>query len=445
MNQIKESLYNHFLPVSSDKVVGYNFLYRTMLLLDVEEFKEVEAIRQQLRLHWQPALEADLCKALIKHRFLISSSFDELEYFKFGYFKSLYNSSVLVTMVLPTLNCNFDCPYCFEYKKNISMSDETVAAYLRWVAAKLHDKKHFHITWFGGEPLLALKQMRHITHEAMELCKAANCGYSASLTTNGYFLTEKVIPQLDEMKIANVHVTLDGPPEVHNLYRKTKDGRGTFSRIIDNISTWCRLSKSHLPLTIRINVTDENIGVVPNMFHYFDEESKKRTRVYFRYVWSNEASEHKVFSTRANRDDSFEGLANLYEAATKAGLNVENTIDEINFNYCEVDLANHFAIDPLGYIYLCGHTFQPDEAIGHINHDFSDEQLSNYCKWINVNPFDDEECRHCRLLPVCKGGCRKGRFNGQRPCIEERNAVDLYVGNLYQKWIQSNRCVNVDN
>jgi uncharacterized protein len=434
----KESAYNYFLKLSPDKVVGYNFLYRTLLLFNAEEYACIEGYREQLGRVDRFTSSDELFQSLQKFKFFLSQGFNELEYFKFCYYQSLFNNTTLVTMLLPTLACNFDCPYCFEYKQNVFMDDETVQAYLRWVEAKLRDKKHFHITWFGGEPLLSFGLMRRITKDVLKMCEAASCGYSASLTSNGYLLTDSVIRQLSDLRINNVQVTFDGPRQTHDCYRKTKDGRPTFDRIVANVERYCELSTSHLPLGIRINVTDDNLPIIPEIFGCFSEQVKRRSRLYFRYVWSSEVANHRVFSSDANRPDAFDKLAGLYHKASQAGIHIDNHIDEISFNYCEVDFANHFTIDPRGYIYLCGHTFKEEEAIGHVSRDLTDEQLSHYCRWININPFNDTECLACQMLPLCKGGCRKSRYYGGRGCIEEKNSIDLYVSNLYDKWYRQN-------
>jgi uncharacterized protein len=94
----------------------------------------------------------------------------------------------------------------------------------------------------------------------------------------------------------------------------------------------------------------------------------------------------------------------------------------------------HYSIDPLGNLYLCSHSYSPQEAIGHVAQAMSPKSVSDYCKWMTTTPFDDEVCVDCRVLPLCRGSCRQARFNGKRRCIEERFATELYVQNLYQKY-----------
>lgn len=435
--RFKESNYNYFLPVSDQEIIGYNFFYRTMLSFDKKEFSEVEKIIKGLNGKKVVASHQSLFDNLVKHNFIIKENFSEIDVFKFSYNKSLYNN-VLVTILLPTLQCNFDCPYCFEYKKEVTLTRDLIEKYLSWVDRKLTGMSHFHITWFGGEPLLCFDMMKEITRRVLKICKRRSCGYSASITTNGYLLTPKVTRSLQRLRINNVHVTFDGSKPFHDRYRKLLDGSGSFERLVKNVESYCRLSKSHLPLGIRVNVTDENVNHMQDLFASFSDTVKRRSRIYFRWVWSNEASDYKVFASCDNKKNAFEILSELYTLANRNGFYIDNPVDEIGFNYCEVDFVNHFAIDPRGYVHLCGHTFKPEEAIGHIADEFSADSLSYYCRWININPFDDKKCLACKLLPVCKGGCRKRRFLGTNYCLEEKFAVDRYVINLYEKFKSAN-------
>lgn len=430
---LKASKYNCFSALGGSGVAAYNSLYRSLLILSAREHEEALDFFERLRSSQEVQAKTEIELALRDHRFVIDVAFDELEFLKFGYFRSLYGGTTLTTMVLPTLACNFDCPYCFERKSGATMSDQTADAYLAWVGGKLRQKKHFHITWFGGEPLLCLYRIKSLTSRAREMCSASNCGYSAAITTNGYLLQGETIDELHELSVDNVHVTLDGAADDHDRYRFTRGGAGTFSQIRSNIEEYCERTKSHLPLHIRVNVTDDNFNRIPSLFAEFSAKVQQRSSFYFRYVWSSRAAGYKKFATKSESPKAFETLSGLYRCASDAGFRIENPIDPISFNYCEVDYVDHFAIDPLGNIYLCGHLYCPEEAIGNVGEPISEAKIAEYCKWINTNPFSDPECLACVALPLCRGGCRKSRFLGKRSCIEEKDGLDSYIQVLAKK------------
>lgn len=63
-------------------------------------------------------------------------------------------------VIAPTLNCNYNCVYCFENKENrkLRMNFNTAEDILSFIIKQIESNKlikSIKITWFGGEPLLS--------------------------------------------------------------------------------------------------------------------------------------------------------------------------------------------------------------------------------------------------------------------------------------------------
>ena len=69
----------------------------------------------------------------------------------------VYSAHVDLT-ICPTLACNFDCSYCFEKKRSGKMTAEVQNQVVSFAETMLmaFRPESLGITWFGGEPLLAL-------------------------------------------------------------------------------------------------------------------------------------------------------------------------------------------------------------------------------------------------------------------------------------------------
>lgn len=81
---------------------------------------------------------------------------DYLRRIKMDYLLESFSNSKLILTLAPTSQCNFNCPYCFEENKPIcKMSEQTISNIVKFIA-KYENLKQLYLTWYGGEPLLAL-------------------------------------------------------------------------------------------------------------------------------------------------------------------------------------------------------------------------------------------------------------------------------------------------
>lgn len=423
----KTSNYNFFVKIDNNMVVGDNLMYRNLLLFDVDDLRI-------LTNGTVLSVEDDIVKQLIEYRFIIKSDFDELNYYKYQYLKFVYRDNVLNLVILPTLSCNMSCPYCYERKEDVCMNSEIEDYLVSWINENIEDKTILSIDWFGGEPMLRMGTIKRLSNRIISRCEQKHIFYEASITTNGFFLTENNIKVLDDLHIYNVQVTLDGDKDRHNQQKFLKTGEGTYDVLIKNIESYCKLSKSGRPIRIRINVSDANYEYITSLLDSLSDTIRTNSIIFFRWVYANEASKWISFSDKHRGLTPYKGISALLDIAAKKGFNIDNRCDNLQYNYCEADSSNYYTIDPRGYIYLCVHDYQPKNAIGHISTGLYPSALSKYYSFRNINHLNDLECLACKVLPICNGGCRKSRLIGKKQCIEEKSEMSLYVRNIYEKY-----------
>ena len=117
-----------------------------------------------------------------------------------------------------------------------------------------------------------------------DFCSEIGASYSASLTTNGFYLDEAFQASLDALKIKNVQVTFDGDQKEHDLLRKGTNGKGSFETIFSNVISFCN-SKSSARLSIRVNAGDANFSSIPGLLEKFPSSVREKTTVFFRWIW----------------------------------------------------------------------------------------------------------------------------------------------------------------
>ncbi|TFH93755.1 radical SAM protein, partial [Porphyromonas levii] len=116
-----------------------------------------------------------------------------------------------------------------------------------------------HLTWYGGEPLLAIKTIEKILVGFKDNAPEKEIIFNF-LVTNGYLVNQKVINVFQEFPLDRIQVTIDGEKERHNATRCLKsNGKGTFDKIVENIGLLLHsLEKTNIH--VRVNIDKNNVN-----------------------------------------------------------------------------------------------------------------------------------------------------------------------------------------
>jgi uncharacterized protein len=407
---MKQSRYNIWVEGGDSFYVfnGVSGALRRVSLDDYEALQVFLASDPEREVACSPALLAEL----VQGRMLVSDGCDELEILSKRYESSRWNTKHLGLTLVTSLGCNFDCPYCFEAKHPSIMDAEVQTALLQLVDDKLPIISSFSVCWYGGEPLVGKQPLLALSDAFIERCDRAGVSYSASIITNGYLLDEKTCNQLRERRVRNVQVTLDGPPEVHNLMRPLRNGRGTFWSIVRNLHHAVR----YFDVAVRINVDHHNVEQAEVLLSILAAEglADKLRSVYLGQLVGVEdcgaapsaTYGHRCFTNFefAQAEQEFVKIAARYGFATKRGLPGPSGTP------CTAVRANELVVGSKGELYKCFESVgNPCEVIGNIR-DYGDTN-GRLQKWLKYDPFADAECRTCVALPGCMGGCAHHAFD----------------------------------
>lgn len=91
------------------------------------------------------------------------------------------------------------------------------------------DQQEVSITFYGGEPLLEFELLK----EVIEYSKVALAGRTIqfSFTTNLSVLTPKMAEYFATVDNLSILCSIDGPKEIHDMYRVYKSGTGSFDDV----------------------------------------------------------------------------------------------------------------------------------------------------------------------------------------------------------------------
>ena len=170
----------------------------------------------------------------------------------FERFAPLVSTRRLDLIVLPTEQCNFRCTYCYEDFAIGRMKPEVVEALKSLIVRRVPTLDRLHVSWFGGEPLVARAIVKEVSALAKRDCRRHGVAFSSGASTNAHLLTPAVAAELVDAGVTHYQVTLDGPRAVHDSRRVLASGRGTFDRIWGNL-TALRQTDLGFRVTLRVH------------------------------------------------------------------------------------------------------------------------------------------------------------------------------------------------
>lgn len=184
---------------------------------------------------------------------------------------SAFANDALELTLLPTEQCNLRCTYCYERFEVGHMSDAVVASVKNLLRCRAPELRKLHIDWFGGEPLLAADVVEDISGFARDLAdQDPFLDYTSSITTNGILLTPEMVRRLESVHVRDMHVSLDGPAEAHDLTRKSRGGSGTFAKIERNLEA-IRSTPINVRIQLRVHVTPANITLLDDFVDWLSD------------------------------------------------------------------------------------------------------------------------------------------------------------------------------
>lgn len=371
--------------------------------------------------------DAELYDVLKKMKVVVEDDDVELRKIEYHVKSRRFNHKNMSLTINPTLDCNFACPYCFEKNHPAEyMSDEIENMIFDFVK-KNNEVKNLNVTWFGGEPLLGYKRIKSLTKKFLEL----PLNYNAGMITNGYLLSKSIVENLSELKIKNIQITLDGLADRHDKRRCLKNGGKTFDKIVANIDLINKLSpQTHV--NIRFNVDKTNEEEFIKVYNFIRDKHYRNVSINPAFVDDiNDKSNNPCVCSSPEKAVFIKNLI------TKYGIEYAFLYPHNIRHECMVRNPLAIVIGPCGELYKCWNDVgQTDKIYGYIDGRVTNEKvLLDYL--LGGDPFDDSDCRKCKLLPVCNGGCpharleAKNKFDSCCPLFKEN--MESFLSLHYQK------------
>jgi uncharacterized protein len=255
-------------------------------------------------------------------------------------------------ILFPTEQCNFRCLYCYETFRNGRMDRATIDGIKNWLGVRVPELSSLHVSWFGGEPLLALDIIEELSEHILGLAARHNrCRYEADITTNAYNLDVPTFERLRRFNVARYQISFDGPREHHDRKRTLANGGATFDRIWANL---LRLKATDHGVTfiVRLHLDRDNFPHIPRFMDEYRQAfgDDPRFKLFFRPLTRLGGVQDASLSTF----DEDEGKSAVEEFTRHFE---SNTLPNKTFNdfptICYAAKLNSFAIRADGTIEKC--------------------------------------------------------------------------------------------
>jgi uncharacterized protein len=344
--------------------------------------------------------------------------------------------------------CNIDCTYCFFLSKEAlypneasRMSAATLEQYIRQLLES-HRTPHVTVAWQGGEPTLMKLEFFQRAVELVETYRRPGQTVQHTFQTNGLLIDDAWCRFFKDHGFL-VGLSVDGPRELHDTYRLDRRGGGTFDLVMRG---WRRLREHGVDFNILCTVNAANQHHGRAVYRFFRDELHAKWVQFIPIVerateqtiriankgWSDRPGSRRVLYTQTGNlvtertvgaEQYGRFLVDVFEEWVRH--DVGNVFVQLFDVTLEAFFGRHLlcihaptcgygpALEFNGDLYSCDHFVEPEYRLGNINETHMLEMVAS----ARQRKFGDDkrdtltaQCRGCKVLNWCNGGCPKDRF-----------------------------------
>ncbi len=418
------------IPSGNGKALLWNPYTALHCFINSEELNIIEFVKRGISLQEIHSISNGLPESsrtpLIKHLFLRTmvtlngEIFTPLDIYKD---RPVFEERFLIELLLSEA-CNLSCKYCFAqaHKGRPFMSTE--------IAISAIDKamqlpvKSFTLEFGGGETFLYFDKFAALVKEIRERAKQLGKDVEVLVQTNGTLLHKHSMVEFILKNGVAIGISMDGPPNLNNLSRPRKDGRGSAKDIAKSI----QLMRNHQQEDIHVLtvVNRFNVDHPDQVLDYF--ASLRISKGLFLPTLRLGAAVSNWEEIGISNEEFFRFMKQIIEHSDY-GNNfqclmikrmLDNLINPTRDFRCMRSLCgagkDYIVVDSRGNIFPCAHHVHRDDLkMGHVSDSKPLDQYSSENEFL-TKLFDTRrvnnihECSQCLWRHLCEGGCSLDSF-----------------------------------
>lgn len=319
-------------------------------------------------------------------------------------------------------NCNLACDYCY-YSEcggrpgpnrivDDALLDKVVREYMQ------QSRGSIGFVWQGGEPLLSGKPFFEKVVALQAQYAPPGTSISNAVQTNGTALSDDWARFFRTYNFL-VGVSIDGPREIHDAHRMTAGGRGTFDLVMRRIG---HLRQHNVDFNVLTVLHSGNIGRASELMAFYEREDIRYVQFIpgmdFR-AHSPETPPRYLITAREYGRFLCEAF-NIWHRNGAPNMSVR-FFDNVLSVYLGRDAetcamgrtcSRTLVLEQNGDAYPCDFYLGPEYRLGNLASENLDEipSRSVYQEFLKLKGNLPGDCRACRHLRLCYGGCPRNRI-----------------------------------
>lgn len=337
--------------------------------------------------------------------------------------------------------CNLNCEYCYYLEKanlyrkedkaaRFTMSDELLERFIReYIESQTMPQVLF--TWHGGEALMRpLSFYKRVVELQQRYARGMHI--DNAIQTNGTLLTDEWCEFFAEQGWL-VGVSIDGPQEFHDEYRRNKMGQPSFRKVMHGIDL---LKKHQVEWNALAVINDYNADYPLEFYNFFKEIDCRYIQFtpIVERLFNHKDGRHLAspmerenvpladFSVSPEQWGDF--LIALFDEWVKEDVGkyfiqlfdstLANWVGQAPGVCTMARTCGHAAVmEYNGDVYSCDHFVFPEYKLGNIRTNTLVEMLySDRQQKFGNDKYDrlPRQCKECEFIFACNGECPKNRF-----------------------------------
>ncbi len=322
--------------------------------------------------------------------------------------------------------CNLDCDYCFYLDKadyfpdrtRFEMGDDVLESHIKsYIEGQPRDCREVTFGWQGGEPTLRGLPFYRRAVSLQTKYQRAGMRIVNTFQTNG-ILIDDCWAQFFKQHDFLVGISIDGDEELHDHYRKTRSGHGSYHKVLKGLQC---LQRNGVDYNVLATVHAHNGNHGERVYQHLTSVGAK----FIQFIPVVEAIKGQGVSKRSVGSEQFgRFMLEVFDCWRKKDIGrvfVSHFDNALGMNLgmpssvCvhSQSCGNNLVTEHNGDTYSCDHFVYPENKLGNIKRSDYPELIETPIQQdfsLGKKSASDTFCDKCDQRDLCHGGCPAQRI-----------------------------------